>query len=295
MLLSLKEERQSIDKNGNVVRSYLTSFNNILLLIDMQYFIACQDLIEVKQGFIILQEPIDANYSLRKSNLNGQEYLILLPKLINKFQPKIAALEDGSNLKLEGLGKIFTINKEDSQFSLRNVESGNFESLSVFTQMLNKEGFSKFWSINERYRLKVTIFPEPKDCEEESKDDFVDINGFFSKKANEPSRTAKAQPKNEIDKKNSNTLNNKSFSDLKVTSAKIDLKTTATTDQKIAFINGLINLSNKRNVNDKTRERLFGLIGKELGKTGTVEEEILREVRGIREGLILHSSMVTTE
>ena len=32
-----------------------------------------------------------------------------------------------------------------------------------------------------------------------------------------------------------------------------------------------------------------------MGKTGTVEEEILREVRGIREGLILHSSMVTTE
>ena len=56
-------------------------------------------------------------------------------------------------------------------------------------------------------------------------------------------------------------------------------------NEKLSFINGLINLSNKRNVDEKTKERLFGLIGKELGKTGTVEEEILREVRGIREGL----------
>lgn len=51
---------------------------------------------------------------------------------------------------------------------------------------------------------------------------------------------------------------------------------------KLSFINGLINLSSKRNIDAKTRERLIGLIGKELGKTGTVENEIMKDVKDIK-------------
>lgn len=59
-------------------------------------------------------------------------------------------------------------------------------------------------------------------------------------------------------------------------------------NEKLSFINGLINLSSKRNVVEKTRERLFGLIGKELERYGMPEDKILLQIQKDVESIKMH-------
>ena len=66
----------------------------------------------------------------------------------------------------------------------------------------------------------------------------------------------------------------------------VPFKISDTSDKKIAFINSLIKTSNKKGTTEKTKDRLMRLVEKELGKVGTVEEEILKEVREIKNTIL---------
>jgi hypothetical protein len=52
-----------------------------------------------------------------------------------------------------------------------------------------------------------------------------------------------------------------------------------TTEKRLAFISGLLQISNRKNVDQKTRQHMVGLIGKELEKNVKVKDEILQKIQ----------------
>jgi hypothetical protein len=70
-----------------------------------------------------------------------------------------------------------------------------------------------------------------------------------------------------------------------------DIIETFSIDKRVSFIKGLLKISQQQQVNHRTRERLFSLVEKELGKTGGVEMEILRELHEIKSKLFPHDNV----
>jgi len=68
----------------------------------------------------------------------------------------------------------------------------------------------------------------------------------------------------------------------------INIGSESKTNEKILFIKGLLRLSQQQHTSKQTQEKLFLLIEKELGKSGGVEMEILKELHEIKSKLFPH-------
>ena len=60
-----------------------------------------------------------------------------------------------------------------------------------------------------------------------------------------------------------------------------DLKKTIPVKEKVEFINSILDFSLKKNIDDKTKERIFSVISTEIDKSSNIENEILERLQRI--------------
>lgn len=299
------------DKEGKAYRNFKLKYEWDFFWFSEKTFESYPGLFEIKDESIWFKEPIDSFFILeKKQNKNGAFVVIVPKKKVGRdltsnskkgdsFPPpqktanrkKVAEeeIEKERKIKERNSVRIFDeiIAKKEEEKKKRSLKQSTFESnnqpnieepeviwdkLPAVEMNQDYEGFKKIdksESKNKTLRNQLNeLGLEPKknithkltDKEKQeiielsNRKEFTDPIEFTLGDFTKPEKELKEAPK---------VVTN--FGEL-------------ASGKKLAFINRLLQLSNKKNVDEKTRQKLVGLIGTELEKTGMVEDEVLRKI-----------------
>lgn len=317
MEAKIVKQNQFEDKDGNVFRNFKLQHEWDFFWLSEKTFKAQTELIEIRDETIILKEPVENYFELEKKKNKNGEFLVLNPKKtgnalsfithhdktetknanseesitgeLTTAQERFAKLIAERRAKLGGAPtKLRKLNNDKEDFGDQKEKGDDMLGAEKITENpdLPKE-------LDMANGINIDELDAILDSGEYAVLDPEKVKAIFGGK--DGSDSSINLPKGMVETNMSvdelediNTSGNYTMVDPRKFNDMFGAEDTSQvnfSDKKIAFINSLLQLSNKKNVDEKTRQRLVGLIGKELEKTGMLEDEILKEIKAMKEQL----------
>lgn len=243
------------DLNGKQYFRYKIFFKGRGFWISSSEFANYPDYVNVQGDIITLKEPIEQFFAVKiQENKNGK-FKVLIPKPINNLTNDNQELVNSTDIILEKEMPELNVNLSSLAEAFRKPSKEEIDEINAL-MLKHSENFEEnvvkepevLYQINEN-EIKISplslVFKTEKSIRLQTKiSNEKNVRQKFPEKVKSIDKTSKVSDNTD---KNSN---------------------------KLSFVNNLLDYSVKKKVDEKTREKIFTLIGKELENSSMSKEEV---------------------